>query len=166
MLTVDEIVMDAPVEICFRAAADVEGWTDALPHYRWVHFQRKEGFGTGRVEMAATRALGPLRYPVWWVSEMSLDNEAPAVHYHHVDGITTRMDVLWSFHPRPDGTTLVRIVHEWEDGPAWPLPRAMRRLIADLVIGPIFIRHVASRTLKGIGRKAEAAHRSAGQVRP
>ena len=59
--------------------------------------------------------------------------------YRHVDGITTGMDVEWSFEDRGDGTTLVRIVHEWADGPRWPLPRALRRLVADAVIGPVFI---------------------------
>ncbi len=164
MHTVDEIVMDAPVEGCFRAAADVEGWPDALPHYRWVHFQRKDGFGTGRVEMAARRSFGPLPYPVWWVSEMTLDENAPAVHYHHVDGITTGMDVVWSFLALEDGRTRVRIVHEWEEGPAWPLPGSLRRLIADRIIGPIFINHVASRTLEGIKRKAERNHAATGRI--
>jgi uncharacterized protein YqiB (DUF1249 family) len=66
------------------------------------------------------------------------------------------MDVVWSFEGRGDGTTLVRIVHEWADGPRWPLPRFLRRLIADLVIGPVFISAVARRTLAGIARAAEA----------
>jgi uncharacterized membrane protein len=155
MYTVDEIVMDAPVEVCFQAAADVEGWPEALEHYRWVRFQRKDGFGTGRVEMAARRSFGPLPYPVWWVSEMTLDRNAPAVLYDHVDGITTGMEVIWSFEALGPSRTRVKIVHDWETGPAWPLPRAVRRWIADLVIGPIFIHHVASRTLLGIRRKAE-----------
>ena len=147
--------MRAPVEACFRAGADVERWPEWLPHYRWVRFQRRDGFGTGRVEMAARRAFGPLGYPVWWVSEMRLDESRPAVIYRHVDGITTGMDVVWSFEPRPGGNTWVRIVHEWEGGPSWPLPRPARDAIASAVIGPVFIHHVASRTLLGIKRAAE-----------
>jgi hypothetical protein len=165
MLTIDEMVMDAPLETCFRSGADVEGWPDALPHYRWVTFQRKDGFGTGRIEMAAFRRFGPLRYPVWWVSEMEVDENAPAVIYRHVDGITTGMDVVWSFEPIGEERTRVRIVHDWADGPAWPLPRALRRLIANLVIGPVFIHHVASRTLAGIGAKAERLHRESNSSR-
>lgn len=156
MHTVDEIVARAPVEACFRAGADVERWPEWLPHYQWVRFQRKDGFGTGRVEMAARRDFGPLPWPVWWVSEMRVDASRPAVVYRHVAGITTGMDVEWSFHDQGDGTTLVRIVHAWEEGPAWPLPRAARRLVAGEVIGPVFIHHVASRTLAGIRRAAEA----------
>jgi coenzyme Q-binding protein COQ10 len=153
--TVDETVMAAPPERCFRAAADVERWPERLPHYRWVRFQRKDGFGTGRVEMAAQRRFGPLPWPVWWASEMHLDEDRPAVVYRHVAGITTGMDVEWTFADRGDGTTHVKIVHDWKDGPRWPLPRFLRRWIADAIIGPVFIHHVASRTLAGIRRAVE-----------
>ncbi len=156
MHTLNEVVIQAPLEACFRAGADVERWPQILPHYRWVRFQRKDGFGTGRVEMAARRPLGPLPYPVWWVSEMQVDSRRPAVLYRHVAGITTGMEVEWTFHEAADGRTRVRIVHDWDSGPAWPLPRGIRRLIARWIIGPIFIRHVAGRTLAGIKRHVEA----------
>jgi ribosome-associated toxin RatA of RatAB toxin-antitoxin module len=164
MYTVDQTVINAPAEVCFRAAADVERWPEVLPHYRWVRFHRKDGFGTGKVEMAARRDFGPIRYPVWWVSEMRVDEMAPAVFYQHVDGITTGMDVVWSFEKIDAGQTRVKIVHDWADGPRWPLPRGIRKLIADLVIGPVFIHHVASRTLTGIRTKAEAVHSDQGRV--
>ena len=69
--------------------------------------------------MAAWRPFGPLNYPTWWVSEMWVDRAAPAVHYRHVRGITTGMDVVWRFEPDGGGTE-VTIVHEWT-GPRWPL---------------------------------------------
>lgn len=156
MRTVDEIVVAATPERCFRFGADVERWPEWLPHYRWVRFQRKDGFGTGRVEMAARRPFGPLPWPVWWVSEMTVDPSVPVVRYRHVDGITTGMEVAWTFEPSPNGTTLVRIVHDWPEGPRWPVPGGLRRLIAATVIGPVFIHHVASRTLAGIKRAVEA----------
>lgn len=155
MYTIDEIDVRGGVDACFRAGADVERWPEILPHYRWVRFQERRGFGTGRVEMAARRDFGPLPYPVWWVSEMHVDESRPVVIYRHVEGITTGMDVEWSFHPLPDGGTRIRIVHDWKQGPAWPLPGGGRRAIADLVIGPVFIHHVASRTLAGIRRHVE-----------
>ena len=148
--------MRGDVRTCFQAGADVERWPERLPHYRWVRFHRQDGFGTGRVEMAARRAFGPLSYPVWWVSEMELDEARPAVIYRHVDGITTGMDVEWTFEDLGDGTTRVRIVHDWKQGPRWPLPGYLRRLIARVVIGPVFIHHVATRTLDGIRRHVEA----------
>ncbi|HEX8244210.1 MAG TPA: SRPBCC family protein [Longimicrobium sp.] len=136
MYTVDETVVRGTPAQCFARGADVERWPEWLPHYRWVRFRRRDGFGTGLVEMAARRAFGPLQYPVWWVSEMHLDPSRPAVIYRHVDGITTGMDVEWSFHPLPDGTTRVRIVHAWDTGPRWPLPGAARRLIGLLQTPP------------------------------
>lgn len=157
MRTIDEIVMRGSPRHCFQFGADVERWPQWLPHYRWVRFQRKDGFGTGLVEMAARRWFGPVPWPVWWVSEMTVDEGRPAVLYKHVQGITTGMDVEWTFEDRGDGTTFVRIVHAWVDGPRWPLPRFLRRLIANVVIGPVFISAVASRTLAGIKRAAEAA---------
>jgi hypothetical protein len=136
----------------------------ALPHYRWVRFQRKDGFASGRIEMAARRAFGPLSYPVWWVSEMRLDESTPAVTYRHVDGITTGMDVIWSFESMDESTTAVSIVHTWKSGPNWPLPGFIRRWIANAVIGPIFIHHVATRTLAGIGARAEEIYGEAGRA--
>lgn len=155
MRTVDECRMRAPVSACFRAAADVERWPEWLPHYRWVRFLRRDGFGTGLVDMAARRGFGPLPWPVWWVSEMHLDDARPAVLYRHVRGVTTGMEVVWSFTPRGDGETLVRIEHLWGAGPRWPLPEGARRELANLVIGPLFVSAVARRTLAGIRRHVE-----------
>lgn len=155
MRTVDRVEVAAPVEACFRAGADVERWPDILPHYRWVRFRRKDGFGRGLVDMAARREFGPLPYPVWWVSEMTVDESRPAVIYRHVEGITTAMDVEWTFQPLDGGRTAIQIVHEWDDGPAWPLPSMVRRAIASAVIGPVFISNIAGRTLAGIKRHVE-----------
>jgi hypothetical protein len=153
MITHNEIQVSADIERCLQVAADVERWPDILSHYRWVRFQRRDGFGRGRVEMAARRMFGPLGYPVWWVSEMETDQSVPVVRYHHVDGITRGMDVEWRFHAEGD-TTRVEIVHEWPRGPGWPV---IGRLAADAVIGPVFIHHVAGETLAGVKRKVESA---------
>lgn len=153
MRTYDAIEMRAPPDRCFRVASDVERWPQILPHYRWVRFHRKDGFGGGRVEMAAFRPFGLLRYRVWWVSEMRVEPERPAVLYHHVDGITRGMDVEWTFTPLDSGGTRVEIVHDWPGGAHWPL---VGRIAADWLIGPVFIQGVASRTLEGVKRKVES----------
>lgn len=151
MTTVDELRMEGPPDLCFRVAADVETWADVLPHYRWVRFHEKAGFGTGRVEMAAWRDFaGPLRYPTWWVSDMHVDADEPAIYFTHVDGITKGMDVKWSFLPDGKGT-LVRITHAW-NGPPWPM---IGSLAWRAVIGPHFVSVIAGRTLAGIGREVE-----------
>jgi hypothetical protein len=152
MRTVDERRTTADPDVAFRTAADVEKWPEILPHYRWVRFRRKDGFAAGLVEMAAWRHFGPVGYPTWWASEMTHDPDARTIGYRHVDGITRGMDVVWEVLPEDDGTTLLRIVHEW-DGPAWPL---IGGLAAEAVIGPHFVSHIAARTLAGVTRAAEA----------
>jgi len=151
MKTVDRLRMRAPVERVLDAAVSVERWPEWLPHYRWVRRLRREGDG-GLVEMAAWRPFGPVKYPTWWVSEMWVDRTAPAVHYRHVCGITTGMDVVWQISSAGDETE-VTIVHDWT-GPPWPLVGAAA---ASWVIGPVFIHGIASRTLVGIRRAVERA---------
>ena len=156
MRTVDRRRVRAPLERVLQAAVDVEQWPAFLSHYRWVRMLERKGEG-GLVEMAAWRPFGKLRYPTWWVSEMLVDRPAPAVRYRHVRGITRGMDVEWSF--KSSGTeTEVEIVHQWT-GPVWPLigPAA-----ATLVIGPVFIHGIASRTLAGLARHVEAGKRVSG----
>lgn len=151
MTTIDEHFMTAPADVCFRVAADVERWPDILPHYRWVRFHDKHGFGTGRVEMSAWRDFaGPLRYPTWWVSDMHVAEGEPAIYFKHVDGITRGMDVKWSFEARGAGTH-VRITHAW-GGPPWPL---IGSIAWNDVIGPHFVSVIARRTLAGVAREAE-----------
>lgn len=149
MRTVDRRRMKAPIERVFRAAMDVEQWPGLLSHYRWVRMLERRDNG-GLVEMAAWRPFGRLKYPTWWVSEMQVDPRKMAVHYRHVRGITTGMDVVWQLEPSSEGTE-VTIVHQWS-GPPWPLvgPAA-----ADWIIGPVFIQGIASRTLAGIAQYVE-----------
>lgn len=153
MRTVDELTCNAPADICFRYAADVERWAEILPHYRWVRFQRKTGFASGVVEMAAWRHFGPLKYPTWWVSEMSHDADTRRVFYTHIEGITKGMEVVWEVTPIDGGGTHLRIVHEWA-GPRWPL---IGGFAAEQIIGPLFVNHIATKTLRGVARAAEAA---------
>jgi len=149
MRTVDSVRVRASVESVFRAAEEVERWPQILSHYRWVRKLAGNGAET-LVEMAAWRTFGPLKYPTWWVSRMWIDQAAPAIHYRHVRGITTGMDVVWKMVSTADGTD-VTIVHEW-GGPRWPL---IGRTAANWVIGPVFIHGIASRTLAGIKRYLE-----------
>jgi ribosome-associated toxin RatA of RatAB toxin-antitoxin module len=151
MITHNEIVMNASQDRCFQVAADVERWPEILSHYRWVRFRRRDDFGLGLVEMAARRMFGPIGYPVWWMSEMWADESVPVVRYKHVGGITKGMDVEWRFHSE-GASTRVEIVHDWPDGPGWPL---IGRFAANGVIGPVFIHHVAGMTLEGVKGAAE-----------
>jgi len=147
--TLDRITIRAPRARIFEAASDVERWPAILSHYRWVRFLERETAG-GLVEMAAVRPFGPVRYPTWWVSQMSLDAAAGEIRYRHVRGITRGMDVVWRVANEADGGVNVTLEHTWS-GPRWPLGG----LIADLVIGPVFVHGIASRTLAGLKRHLE-----------
>lgn len=154
MRTVDRILVHAPFEQVFTAASAVARWPAILPHYRWVRL-----LDDGLVEMAAWRPFGGglLKYPTWWVSQMTVDPPAGEIRYRHVRGITRGMEVVWRLVEVSGGSegsgrdVDVEIVHTW-DGPRWPL---IGRLAASLVIGPVFIHGIASRTLAGIKRAVE-----------
>ena len=149
MRTIDRISIRASLDSVFSAARDVERWPAVLAHYRWVRFVERRRDG-GRVEMAAWRPFGVVKYPTWWVSEMTVLPAAHEVRYRHVEGITRGMEVVWRLSEAGGGVN-VEIVHEWR-GPAWPL---IGRAAADFVIGPVFIHGIASRTLAGIKRFVE-----------
>jgi hypothetical protein len=76
-----------------------------------------------------------------------------------VRGVTTGMDVEWTFTPVNEGT-LVRIVHVW-NGPAWPL---IGEVAARGVIGPVFVHGIASRTLAGLAHAAERSATDASRI--
>jgi ribosome-associated toxin RatA of RatAB toxin-antitoxin module len=156
MITVDEARVAAPPSRLFELAWKVEEWPAHLAHYRFVRFRARTRDGGGLVEMSADRPFGPANWPTWWLSEMEVDHDAPSIRFRHVEGITRGMEVEWSFEPvrLDDGRegTHVRVVHAW-DGPNWPLGP----MIAVAVIGPVFIHGIASRTVAGLQRAAEAS---------
>jgi ribosome-associated toxin RatA of RatAB toxin-antitoxin module len=154
MTTVDERLVRAPLARIFALSADVERWPLLLPHYRYVRFTDRRRDGGGIVEMSAYRPFGLLQWPTWWRSRMAVvapgEPGGPTVRYTHVAGVTTGMDVAWTFEEVAGGTH-VRIVHVW-DGP--PVP-ALGPVAATLVIGPVFVHGIASRTLAGLADAAE-----------
>lgn len=151
MRTVDRIVVRAEAARVFTLASEVERWPTFLAHYRRVRCLERHA-DRAVVEMAAWRPFGPIRYPVWWVSEMWIEAAARRVRYRHVRGVTEGMDVAWTV-SGADGAVDVEILHEWH-GPGWPL---IGEFAANAVIGPVFVHGIASRTLAGLKREAEAA---------
>jgi len=151
MRTVDRAHIAALPDIVWPHAVQVERWPDILAHYRWVRRLEGPPDGQGTVEMAAWRPFGPLRWPTWWASEMWVDAPHREIRYRHIRGITTGMDVLWTIESDGQQGSNVTIVHEW-NGPQWPVIGGMA---ASLVIGPVFVHGIASRTLAGIKRAAE-----------
>jgi ribosome-associated toxin RatA of RatAB toxin-antitoxin module len=156
MRTVDERFVRSRLATIFRLAVDVERWPELLPHYREVRFREHTSDGGGIVEMSANRPFGPVNWPTWWVSQMAVQRKGPRggdeprIRFRHVEGITSGMEVEWSFHPSKGGTR-VRIVHVW-NGPSWPV---VGGVAATGVIGPVFVHGIASRTLEGLATVAE-----------
>jgi hypothetical protein len=139
MRTVDERVVRSRLATIFKLAIEVERWPELLSHYRSVRFRERASDDGGLVEMSANRPFGPMQWPTWWVSQMSVQRERsgggddPRIRFRHVEG------------------TRVRIVHVW-NGPRWPL---VGGVAATSVIGPLFVHGIASRTLEGLARVAE-----------
>lgn len=156
MTTIDERLVPAPLAVIFDLAADVERWPAHLAHYRFVRFLEKTSDGGGLVEMSANRPFGAADWPTWWTSLMTVTRpEAsagapPSIRFRHVRGVTSGMEVEWSFEAVSGGTH-VRIVHVW-NGPSWPL---IGEIAARSVIGPVFVHGIASRTLAGLAHAAE-----------
>lgn len=156
MRTVDERMVDAPLARIFRLAADVERWPALLPHYRYVRFVDRRSDGGGVVDMSANRPFGLVQWPTWWQSRMAVHApggpQPPSIRYTHIAGVTRGMEVEWTFEEM-GAMTRVRIVHLW-NGP--PVPMA-GGVAASLVIGPVFVHGIASRTLAGLADVAEQA---------
>jgi ribosome-associated toxin RatA of RatAB toxin-antitoxin module len=144
MHTENAIWIDAPPERVFALAADVAQWPALLPHYRRVRLL-EERPDERVVEMAARRGW----FPVKWTSTQRLFPDAGCVTYHHVRGITAGMDVEWRLVPR-DGGTQVTILHDLTSRSA-----VLRTRLAAWIVGELFVKVVAERTLRHIKRAAE-----------
>lgn len=149
MSTVDERLVHASLPAIFALAADVERWPAILPHYKYVRFQERRSDGGGIVDMSANRPFGVLQWPTKWRSKMQVRapgiSPTPSIRFTHTEGVTAGMEVEWTFTDAPGGTH-VRILHVW-NGPKVPMVGSSA---ATLVIGPVFIHGIASRTLAGL----------------
>ena len=136
MHTGNTIVIRAPKERIFEAAADLSQWPTILPHYRYIDYLER-GNDRHIVRMACFRS----GIPIAWVSEEIIDRERLEVRFHHLRAFTKGMEVVWKFTDTPDGVR-VDILHDLTFRIPFLAP------IADLIIGKFFISHVANQTLK------------------
>ena len=146
MQTETATIMDGPLPRIVELAADVERWPEILPHYRWVTLL--EGGGDRKVvEMAARRGRFPLRWRA--VQEIDRSGPTPVITYRHIWGPARGMDVAWTFTETDKGVH-VAINHRFR--PPWPV---FGNVIADHIIGPQFIEHIAALTLGTIKQIVE-----------
>ena len=140
--------VDAPPELVFRLARDVERWPRLLPHYVAVRPLERDGAGGVVAEMVARRPLVPilgLSVPVAWRARTWSDPSTLRLRFVHRGGATNGMDVTWRIEPRGSGAR-VEIDHDFRPriGP-WAA-----------FIDTAFTRPIASRTLATFKAIAEA----------
>jgi ribosome-associated toxin RatA of RatAB toxin-antitoxin module len=146
------IDVDAPPEVIFRLARDVERWPRLLPHY--VAAERRaspDQDGRLLVRFVARRSLVPvlgLGLPVAWRSLTWSEPADRRLRFVHRGGATNGMDVTWRIEPDgPAGRrSRVEIEHDFRPrvpGWAWFVDR-------------LFTRPIAGRTLATFATLAEA----------
>ena len=144
MRKINSIIMYAPKRTIFETAANLELWSQILPHYRYIHYLER-GPNRNIVEMAATRS----GIPISWTSEQIIDPDRLEIHFHHLRAFTKGMRVVWTFQDAPTGV-LVEIRHDLAFRVNLLAP------IADKIIGDFFIHNIASKTLHCMKSYVEA----------
>src|SRR3982751_5874728 len=135
MHTGNSIIIQAPKDVIFETAANLELWPKILPHYRYIRYLERDS-ARNVVVMAARR--GPI--PISWTSEQIIDRQNTQVRFRHLKAFTKGMEVVWTFEEIPDGVR-VQIVHNLR----FRIP--VIASLAELIIGRFFIHPVASKTL-------------------
>ncbi|HXI82572.1 MAG TPA: SRPBCC family protein [Verrucomicrobiae bacterium] len=133
--TENSILIKAPLEKIFETTANLLLWPKVLPHYRWIRVLNTGDDGL-IVKMAARRGWVPIQ----WTSRFRVDPNARELHFEHLKAFTRGMQVLWTYTPTPEGVRIT-ISHELDRNSAFG------RWFAHNVLGEMFIRPVATRTL-------------------
>jgi len=146
-----EALVRGPLDAIFAIATDVERWPQLHPAYRWCRVLERQ---PGRLvfEMAGRFRGWPARWTA--VQEPRLGERR--ISFRHIRGITKGMTVEWRFAPSIVGVD-VTLVHDLVM--PWPL---IGRLVSDLIVGPIFIDHIARKTLRAVQNRVEAQVGAAG----
>ena len=126
--------------------SSVDRWPDYFPHYRWVRVHERNNGG-----VTATMAAKHGGLPIQWTSVLKLTGASwplPLATFHHIGGITKGMDVQWLARPYDRRELELSIVHELD----WP---AGSRWFAQKIIGDVFVKGVASKTLRMVKHYVE-----------
>lgn len=151
MHTENRIVIHGDPRKIFQVAAQVEKWPQLLPHYRWVKVRQRKKRRT-IVEMAAHRT----GFPVRWTSVQDVF-PYDRITYKHIKGITTGMDVIWTFTPIEGGVEIV-ITHEFVS----TLP-VIGRFFSKYIVGELFVKPIAGRTLRYMKQTVESGQAAGGR---
>jgi ribosome-associated toxin RatA of RatAB toxin-antitoxin module len=146
------IDIEAPADLVFAIAHDVERWSTLLPHYVRSRAGDHDAWGRPFVEFVARRPLIPvlgLGLPVVWWSRTWSEPATRRLRFEHVAGATRGMDVTWRIEPTGDGSAC-RVTIEHEFAPRLPGFAAL--------VDRFFTRPIAGRTLATFKALAEALH--------
>lgn len=142
--TANEIWIGASPRTVYRLAEAVERWPELLPHYRYVRLLRREG-RSRVVKMAASRS----GVPISWTSVLTPLPVQNRIRFQHIGGITRGMEVEWRLRRERGGTRVV-IEHRLR----LPWPPGFRQ-VGEWVVGELFIKNVAGKTLRRVKQLAE-----------
>jgi len=161
------IDVNAPAELVFRLARDVERWPVLLPHYARADVIERHADGALTATFVARRPLpGPLQplglgLPVAWRSRTWNEPETLRLRFHHVGGVTRGMDVTWRIEATSAGCR-VSIDHDFRR--TLPIP-VLGGLLGDALlpafVDRFFTRPIAGRTLATFKALAESLDTSA-----
>lgn len=143
----NSVVIKGSADRIYAYAADVERWPIILSHYRQVTIE-EPGDRDRLVCMHCVRDFGLLHWPCKWRARQELLPEEGRILYTHVSGPAKGMKVEWLLKDGPEGVRTT-IVHGLASG------SALRRLFDKALLGPLFVRAIASQTLATIKRLVE-----------
>jgi ribosome-associated toxin RatA of RatAB toxin-antitoxin module len=142
------IDVDAPPELVFALAREVDRWERLLPHYARSRIVARAADGSLTTDFIARRPFVPLLglgLPVAWRARTWNEPRTRCLRFVHVAGATRGMDVTWRIEPA-DGGTHVTIEHDFR-------PRLPGFAV---IVDRAFTRPIASRTLATFKALAEA----------
>lgn len=144
MHTVHEATIRAAPEQIWDVVAAVERWPVLDRAYRWCRILERSP------KRIVFEMAGLIRgFPARWTATLERFPDQHRILFSHIRGLTTGMQVEWTLTPSAEGVHVV-LTHDLYL--RWPV---IGRLASDLVIGPLFIDWIATRTLRQIKRVTE-----------
>jgi ribosome-associated toxin RatA of RatAB toxin-antitoxin module len=129
----------------YQLAADIQDWPTLLPHYRYMRILEQSA-GHKLADFGASRD----GLPVKWRARQELFPKEQRITFTHVGGVTKGMWVEWRLEQRAKSVH-VTIDHEL----TYPVP-VLGPLFARYIVGGLFVRNIANKTLRCIKAKVEA----------
>ncbi len=161
MKAAHSVLVHAPLQKVFLAAADLTRWPEFLRHYRHNRFLSQTPAG-GVVRMSCWHA----GLPVTWTSQFRIDTRSRELRFTHLRstlGAIGGGETVWTFVERSEGEVEVTVTHHPPGG--WSAVSPGKAL------GRFLLPRLTAKTLAGLKRKVEAQQhaekaRAAGKPRP